>query len=66
MDIAAEAGDAEIHVLFGEDVAEIMAPVSVYKLLFGNRLVAVVLKGFVECMPPGFNTINENAVKVKE
>ena len=66
IDIAAEAGNSGIHVLLGEDVAEIMAPVSVYELLFGNGLVAVVLKGFIECMPPRVNTIDKNAVEIKE
>ena len=66
IDVAAEAGDAKIHVLLRENVAEIMTPVSVYECLFGNWFVTIVLEGFVKCVPPRVNTVNENTVKVKE
>ena len=66
IDVAAEAGNAKIHVLLGEDVTEVMAPVLIYECLFGDGLVAVVVKGFVECMPPGVDTVDEDAVKVKK
>ena len=52
IDGAAECCDAEIHILIGEDIFEIMAPVLLYECLFCEGEMTVVLECLIKRVPP--------------